>query len=537
MVTFKYGGKRGNTYRLTEAHNLLVVRSEKGTLPVHSKLTARGRAVISDLMPIASMASAGVQVFASAIRDSSPVRRGRVTLTKEPEVRFAGAALKDPVSGAPVVYTENAFVKFRSKVAESKCRSLLEKYRLSIKRELPYASVEDGRSARNEGSGIAFFVGAPEGIGTKIFDITAALLQEGEVELCHPELVRQISYRTAFPQQWHLKRSTISGVDINAHANVEAAWTVTEGSGIVIAVIDDGFDLNHEEFQSPGKIVAPHDATRHTNDPSPGKGDMHGHSCAGVATADGLIGASGVAPKAKLMPIRLASALGSQNEGDAFAWAVDHGADVISCSWGPVDGDWWNPSDPLHKQKVPLPDSTRLAIDYAVTHGRGGKGCVIVWAAGNGNESVDNDGYASYANVTAIAACNDKGKRSAYSDKGKAVWCAFPSDDGNPSLTPGIWTTDLSGKAGYNDGHESKGDADGNYTNSFGGTSSAAPGAAGVAALVLSKNPKLPWQDVKGILKRCCDRIDDSGKQYDAKGHSKKYGYGRLNARKAIDLA
>src|SRR5713101_405668 len=111
MLTYTYGGKSGNTYRLAEARNLLVVRSERGTLPSHSKLSARGRAAISGLVPVGNMASAGVQVFAAATRDSSLVRRSRVTLGKEPDVRFAGMGLKDPDSGAPVVYTENAFVK------------------------------------------------------------------------------------------------------------------------------------------------------------------------------------------------------------------------------------------------------------------------------------------------------------------------------------------------------------------------------------------------------------------------------------------
>lgn len=50
---------------------------------------------------------------------------------------------------------------------------------------------------------------------------------------------------------------------------------------------------------------------------------------------------------------------------------------------------------PLHNRRAPLPDSTRLAIDYAVTQGRAGKGCVVLFAAGNGNESGDLDGYAS----------------------------------------------------------------------------------------------------------------------------------------------
>ena len=67
--------------------------------------------------------------------------------------------------------------------------------------------------------------------------------------------------------------------------------------------------------------------------------DNHGTPCACVAAASG-IKASGVAPEAMLMPIRLRSGLGSMSEATAFKWAVDHGADIISCSWGPDDGDW-----------------------------------------------------------------------------------------------------------------------------------------------------------------------------------------------------
>jgi hypothetical protein len=185
--------------------------------------------------------------------------------------------------------------------------------------------------------------------------------------------------------------------------------------------------------------------------------------------------------------------------------------------------------------QVPLPDSTRLAIDYAVTNGRGGLGCVVFFAAGNGNESVDNDGYASYDRVLAVAACNDQGQRSVYSDYGEAVFCAFPSNDlpwpekDQPApLTPGIWTTDRTGRAGYSDD---------DYTNSFGGTSSACPGAAGVAALVLSSNESLRWDAVRDLMRRSCDRIDPERGKYDEKGHSHLYGHGRLNAEKAARSA
>jgi subtilisin-like proprotein convertase family protein len=244
------------------------------------------------------------------------------------------------------------------------------------------------------------------------------------------------------------------------------------------------------------------------------------------------------------MPIRLADGLGSVREAEAFRWAADNGADVISCSWGPADGQWWNPNDPRHTRFVALPASTRDALDYVVTNGRGGKGCVVLFAAGNGNESVDNDGYASYDKVVAVAACNDQSKRSVYSDFGKAICCAFPSSDfgyapfNHPeALTPGIWTTDRLGTFGYNPGDVRFGDVAGKFTNDFGGTSSACPGAAGVAALVLSANSALRWNEVKDILRRACDRIDPQGGEYDTNGHSKYYGHGRLNAETAVKLA
>jgi subtilisin-like proprotein convertase family protein len=157
---------------------------------------------------------------------------------------------------------------------------------------------------------------------------------------------------------------------------------------------------------------------------------------------------------------------------------------------------------------------------------------------------VDNDGYASYERVIAVAACNDRGKRSVYSDFGRAVWCSFPSSDfgwpeqGHPEpLTPGIWTTDRQRAAGYNPGSAARGDAAGDYTNSFGGTSSACPGAAGVVALMLSVNPELTAGQVRKLLQQSCDRVDPQGGAYDADGHSHFYGFGRVNAEKAVLLA
>ena len=220
------------------------------------------------------------------------------------------------------------------------------------------------------------------------------------------------------------------------------------GVGITIAVIDDGFDLRHPEFRSRGKIVSPHDATHGTDDPSPRTRDRHGHACAGAACANGFRGASGVAPKAKLMPIRLSSQLGSQKEADAFVWAVDHGADVISCSWGPEDGRRWVPSDRLHRQVTPLPDSTRLAIRYTVTHGRGGKG-LGDFLGGRQRQRERGQGWLCRKSRRDRGSRMQRTSASAAPTATRAAHSgARSADDGDPSLTPGIWTTDLSGNAG-----------------------------------------------------------------------------------------
>jgi len=522
MASFRFGGSEGEERQLVDEEDLVVVRTHRrGAQDDLSQLAGSTRLAQTELDPLFGVPASGVGVYAAPKGES---KRLSETIHADPEVQFAGRGLRDEF-GAPVIYTENIFVKFGDEVDGSTCEKAFSELGLQVKRTLSYA-------------GNAFFASAPEGTGQGVFDSAAALLERSDVELCHPELIREVSWNAAFPQQWHLGEREIDGVTVQSHANVESAWELSEGDGAVVAIVDNGVDIDHIELSAGGKIVAPQSLTSpRGDDPRPAARANHGTACAGVACADGGDGASGVAPKAQLMPLRLASGLGSQDEADAFVWAAEHGADVISCSWGPADGVWFKPNDPAHNAVAPLPDSTRLAIEFALTSGREGKGCVITWAAGNGNESVDNDGYASCGGVIAVAACNDESKKSAYSDFGKAVWCCFPSNHGEPSLTPGIWTTDRTGRVGYNPGDLSLGDLRGDYTNSFGGTSSACPGVAGVVALMLSSNPALKWEEVRDLLRESCDQIDASPGEYDGAGHSPNYGYGRVNARAAVEAA
>lgn len=526
MYTYTIGGKNGKKKTLQESKEHLVIRTRNSRDLEDAVYSDAGKKALEDFSIQLEFPDADVTILKinDSVKNQKTVRdNARKILKREPELRFAGRLLLDADGKTPVLYTGNLIIKFFDNVKPAVCEKILAENNLTIKQKPDYALN-------------MYFVGAPENIGVQIFELAELLLQKKEVELCHPELIRKKALRAIHNKQWHLKATTINGTAINAHVNAVAAHALSTGANVKIAIIDDGFDIDHPEFNRPAKIVAARDVTYGINDPRPKSAyDNHGTACAGVAAASG-IGCSGVAPDAALIPIRLYEELGSYKESVAFKWAADHGADIISCSWGPPDGHWEDPNDPAHFNFVDMPDSTRLAMEYAFTKGRNGKGCIITFAAGNGNEDIQYDGYASYLKVIAVAACNDTGKRSVYSDYGDAVWCCFPSNDigsrilGHPEpVTSGIYTTDRKGSAGYN--------RNGDYTDDFGGTSSACPGIAGTIALMLSVNPDLTLQQVKDIIRDTAVKIDPDNGQYDVMGHSRYYGYGKADAEKAVKKA
>lgn len=523
MFTYTFGGKNGIKHILHESSDMVAIRTRNSRNLNNAVISDKGKKALKDLEIVLEFPEADITVFRTkgSVKERLSARnKARTVLKKEPELRFVGKVLVEEDGKTVVLYTENIFIKFHDTISTDVCEKILTGNNLNVKQKPDFA--------KN-----TFFVSAPENTGLRIFEIAESLLTRSEVELCHPELIRKRGFKSIHPKQWHLKATTVNGVRINAGVRADMAHKTSVGNNVVIALIDDGFEIDHIEFNQPGKVIHARDIASNSNDPRPRNiYNNHGTACAGVAAAAG-INVSGVAPGAVVMPVRLVSNLGSLAEANAFKWAADHGADIISCSWGPEDGDWSDPADPVHLTLIDLPDSTRLAIDYAVSNGRNGKGCVITFAAGNGNEDCRYDGYASYHKVMAVTACNDSGRRSVYSDYGDNVWCSFPSSDlGYPPfnhpdpLTTGIYTTDRLGKAGYN--------PNGDYTDDFGGTSSSCPGVAGIAALILSVNPDLNWIQVREIIRETCDRIDPAGGDYDSNGHSRYYGFGRVNAEKAV---
>ena len=527
MYKVKFGGKKGKTIELVESPDMVAIRTKGNKELEDTPMSSRSRELMAGSPEVVAFPEAGVTVRRVADEpglESTISRRdqARASLKKDENIRFAGRVLQDAKTGEVMLYTENFFVKFKDEVPDASCLAIIEKYHLKVKSKLPFAAN-------------SYFVQASEGTGLEVFHIAEELLQEKQVEFCHPELVQERRFKTIHPLQWHLGKARIGDKSIDAHVNIEAAWKHTRGQGITIAIIDDGIDTDHPEFA--GRIVHPFDATENNNDARPkDKSDSHGTACAGMACAAGMQeGASGTAPEAQLMPIRLRSGLGSMAEAMAFSWAADRGADVISCSWGPTDGEWWNPSDPVHTRSTALPDSTRLALEYALTKGRNGKGCVVLFAAGNGNEDIKYDGYCSYPGVIAVAACNDSSRRSVYSDFGDAVWVCFPSGDfgwkpfkHKAPLSEGLRTTDRLHKEGYSEG---------DYGNAFGGTSGACPGMAGVVGLMLAANPLLTPLEIKHLIRESCKKIDKKEGEYDSEGHSRLYGYGRIDAGLAVSNA
>ncbi len=408
---------------------------------------------------------------------------------------------------------------------------------------------------------------APENplkLANRLMDLAEVLTAEPDV------LIRPANhYRPAdplYPQQWYLQHNGGPQLQGGSHINIETAWDITRGDpSIVIAIADDGVDLDHPDFQGIGKVVAPRNFQKPDQLPLPSHGDdNHGTACAGVAlAAENGKGIVGVAPGCALMPLKTTGYLDDQSIEDLFNWAIDQGADVISCSWGAA------------AVYFPLSLRQRAAITKAATQGRQGKGCVVVFAAGNSNRPTDGtvneqgwpnnlligetnwlSGFAVHPDVIAVAATTSLSKKAFYSNWGRNISISAPSSNALPGVylesqgyvftAPaikqaaaglGVFTSDRLGAAGYSST---------DFTDTFGGTSSACPIVAGVAALVLSVNPELSAQEVRQILQYTADKITDPDpdpqlgtnySSYDTRGHSLWFGYGKVNAAKAVQAA
>ena len=327
-----------------------------------------------------------------------------------------------------------------------------------------------------------------------------------------------------FHQQWGLKNTGqyggMSGIDIKA----EQAWSITEGdSNIRIAVVDDGVDLTHPDLRDnllPGYDVTGGNSGGAPEDPN----DTHGTSCSGIigAVKDNEIGIAGVAPNCKIIPILIFQGgwLLPTFAADGINAAWQNGADVISCSWG---------------SRSPFTSITN-AIDSAVTYGRNGLGCVIVFSSGNYYASPHYPTVnfpAWLPNVIAVGAITPNGKRKEANYHYDWGSCYGPELD---VMAPGemICTTIYQEYPWSSE----------NYDCDFDGTSAACPHVSGVAALILSVNPNLTGQEVRNIIESTAQKVREDLYTYsdtiigrpNGTWHN-EMGYGLVNAYEAVRKA
>ncbi len=354
--------------------------------------------------------------------------------------------------------------------------------------------------------------------------------------------------------QWHLVNTGqlvrpdrlwrgTPGVDIN----VAPVWKQgLDGSGVTVAVVDDGIEVGHEDLRANIAIGLSRNYQTGGSDPTPSiEEKAHGTAVAGViAAARNDSGGVGVASAAKLAGANLLLSKQESDLADALGLGIADGRiSVSNNSWGSS-----NVAMPGMREAIEE-DIVRKGVD----EGRNGKGIVYVFAAGNGNKDFlestqprpPHYGWSNFDRYTptqalTVCAINANGVASEYSSNGSNLLVCAPSDDmpdaqGVPQ-GPGITTTKPYGK----------------YTHEFGGTSAATPAVSGIVALMLQANPDLTWRDVRFILARTARILpsmeNDPAAHWVATGatnpytgkpyrYSTRYGFGLVDAEAAVSYA
>jgi hypothetical protein len=447
-----------------------------------------------------------------------------------------------PKNAAPIVPTGKITLRFASESTLDQQQKILDDNHLEI--------IESTVKKKDDGTALETFTVRTTPDAQNPLKIAEKLQQSGVVSLAEPDLATpgalfafRMPVDPLLKEQWHLKNEgtqfgTSLGLKAGADARVVAAWHRAQSLGspaCTLAVIDDGFDLTHPDLAGNSKVVAPWDFTTNTDNPAPKRydpvarfADYHGTACAGVAIGNvnggGIIGA---APNCRFMPVRWNSSISDDTIKKQFSYVATQDAWVVSCSWGVAANEFY------------LSTEMDEAIAECARQGRNGLGCVVVFASGNSNHDINDpqggtvDGFATHPDVISVAACNSRDEKSNFSNFGKEISiCAPSSGEGGR----GILTSDVRGTFQFRGVTYEAGYEAGDYTKTFGGTSSATPLVAGICALVLSVNPALTARQVKTILETSARKIGNPA-SYDENGHSVHYGYGCVDADAAVQKA
>jgi subtilisin family serine protease len=517
QVDLKYGGQ-----------DLPLKKSEKF---IAVKPRPESRSMLSELIPRVTPTEApGSRLGGFELINVSdaelPMEESLDALRANPAITVGTHVFHTSDDEVPFVPTGQIYIECSPDASLELCQNLLEQHHLEIveargERELIVQVTPDADNPVKTAQALQ----------------QSPYIRLAEPDLATPGKIHQFALPTdAFiADQWHLRnngfhRGTSLGFRAGADARVIEAWEASQSLGspnVVVAVIDDGFDLSHPDLAGDWKVVAPWDFTRNSASPLPDPllEDWHGTACAGVAVgnADGT-GIVGVAPRCRLMPIRWGLDLSDREIENWFAYAREQDAWVVSCSWG------------AKARRFVLSTRASRAIERCAREGRSGLGTVVCFAAGNDNRDIDDpasgsiNGFAIHPDVIAVAASTSRDQRSDYSNCGERISICAPSSG---SGGWGITTSDVIGQYKRAGQTLEAGYSTGAYTNDFGGTSSACPLVAGICALILSIRPRMSAGDVRRLIERTPRKIGDSA-SYDDNGHSRFFGYGCIDAAAAV---
>lgn len=261
------------------------------------------------------------------------------------------------------------------------------------------------------------------------------------------------------------------------------AWDIQRGTNnTIVAVIDSGFRVTHEEFVgriAPGGFNFGNNNTDLTDNVG------HGTHCAGLAVA-GTNNARGIASisfGARLLPLKLGDLPTSDSSMRAITHAANNGARVVSMSYG---GGFKSQAE-------------QDAINFAWSRN------VVLFAAAGNSDSTQMNFPAASDNVISVGATDARDRKAGFSNFGPWVLIAAPGDSMLSTVTSGDQSYGL-----------------------MGGTSMACPWAAGLAALMVGRNPAITNVRVRDILRTSSDPVQDTGREQNWAR------WGRINAFRAI---
>lgn len=464
----------------------------------------------------------------------------------------------------PILLTDEFIALFKSEVTRQQIDDLNREHGVEVVGPDPFVENQ-------------FLLRVTDASGGDSLTVSRIYERSPLTEFAHPNFwtldVRMDTVPTdpLFANQWHHRNTGQSGGLADADADTSWAWDFGNGSpGVLIAVIDDGFDLTHEDlapnlFTNPGEVAgngvddegngfvddvngwdfAPCGGGTPApgcgdNNPGPGgAGDNHGTAVAGSAMARGgnSLGVVGSCPNCRLLPIRRGYGMFSeQAKANAFGYAQAMGADVINNSWGHVSTA-----------------GTVTTVVANAINAANAAGSVVVFAAGNRNSSGwCASSYPSLASVLAVSSATNRDLKVTEAAFGNCVDVLAPSHRGYSAPYNGTLnttTTDRTGAAGYNNDSPSttpcpSAEPGLNYTNCFGGTSFAAPLTAGVVGLLRSADGTLTPNEIQRLIQDTADKINPGVAAYaDATGFSTPasgvatHSWGRLNALEAVRIA